>query len=59
MSQYIEFSSKLKKFYIKNLYIDDKDSDLETEDKQFDWSGEIDESFSYQDLKIHLFSILQ
>ena len=29
--------------------IDDQESDLNTEDKQFDWGEEIDESFSCQD----------
>lgn len=39
--------------------IDDDKSDLETEDKHFDLGEKIDESFSYQDLKIPTPSVLK
>ena len=48
----MEFSFKSKEFDVKKSDINDEESDLEIEDKQFDWGEKTDENFSHQDPKI-------
>lgn len=46
-------------FDIKKSYIDDNELDLEIKNEHFDQNKKINESFSYQDLKILPLSILK